>query len=137
MIKASVLLAFTYGVMFLLRRRPAAERHLLWVMAIGSAALLPLLTLALPSWQPELAARVAGALPEILRTPRSPDAHGQTSVHALGIEPGVSMLTEALPVIWIAGSLVALLVLLLGCGRLKRLASRAQQLSNPPWMEIA
>ena len=68
MIKASALLAFTYCIMFFLRRRPAAERHMLWVIAMCSAALLPLLTLALPSWQPALATKVAGAFPEVLRS---------------------------------------------------------------------
>ena len=44
MIKASALLAFTYCIMFFLRRRPAAERHMLWVIAMCSAALLPTAT---------------------------------------------------------------------------------------------
>src|SRR5947207_1111649 len=103
MIKASVLLAFTYGFMFFLRRRPAAVRHMLWVMAIGSAALLPLLTIALPSWRTALAGKVAGAIPKLFSITRISDVHGESSVHALGIEPGVSILTEALRVTWITG----------------------------------
>src|SRR5437764_105838 len=49
MIKAAAILALAYCAMFFLRRRPAAERHMIWVIAIGSAALLPLLTLLLPA----------------------------------------------------------------------------------------
>ena len=137
MIKASALLAFTYCIMFFLRRRPAAERHMLWVIAMCSAALLPLLTLALPSWQPALATRVAGVFPEVFRVTRIPEAHGQTSIHALGIEPGFSILNVALPAIWIAGSCVALLALLLGCVRLRRFGFQAQPLSKAPWTDIA
>src|SRR5258705_3767117 len=125
MIKASAPLGFTYSLMFFLRRRPAAERHMLWVIAMSSAALLPLLTVALPSWQPELATKVAGVLPEALRVTRIPVAHGQTSIHALGIEPGFPILT-LLPAIWIAGSCVASLALLLGCVRLRRFGSHAR-----------
>jgi TonB family protein len=137
MIKASALLAFTYCVMFFLRRRSAAERHMLWVMAIGSAALLPLMGVVLPSWQPMVATKVAGAFPVILRATRIAGAHGQTSIHALGIETGGSILSVALPVMWIAGSFVALLVLLQGCVRLRRFDSLAQPLSGTPWTDIA
>ena len=137
MIKASALLAFTYCVMFFLRRRPAAERHMLWVIAMGSAALMPLLTLALPSWQPALAAKISGGFPEVFGVTRIPEAHGQTSIHALGIEPGFSIVSVALPAIWIAGSFVAALALLLGCVRLRRFGSQARPLSDSTWTDIA
>jgi TonB family protein len=137
MIKASALLAFTYCAMFFLRRRPAAERHMLWVMAMASAALLPLLTLALPSWQPALVTKIAGAFPEVLRVTHIPQAYGQSSVHAVGIEPGFSILSAALPAIWVAGSFVALLALLLGCLRLRRSGCQAQPLFESAWTDIA
>ena len=137
MIKAAVLLALTYCVMFFLRHRPAAERHMLWVMAIASAALLPLLTVLLPSWQPMLVTRVAGVLPEVFRVTRIPQAHGQTNIHALSIETGFSILSVALPAVWVAGSVVALLVLLVGCVRLRRFGFQAQPVSESPWRDIA
>jgi len=137
MIKASALLAFTYFAMFFLRRRPAAERHLLWVMAVGSAALLPLLAVLLPSWQPTAATKVAGVFPIILRATRIAGAHGQTSIHALAIEPGGSILSVTLPVIWVAGSLIALLTLLQGFVRLGRFGSHSQPLSGSAWTGAA
>src|SRR5262249_26954057 len=112
MIKASVLLAFTYCTMFFLRRRPAAERHMLWAMAIGAAALLSLLTVGLPSWQPNLVTRMVGVFPEVLRVADPQGGRGQSAAHALGIESGFSILKIALAPIWIAGSFVASFTLL-------------------------
>ena len=137
MIKAAALLAFTYYGMFFLRRRPAAERHVLWVMAMASAAVLPVLTLALPSWRPALITKIADTFPEGLRAAHIPEARGQSSVHASGIEPGSSILSTALSATWIAGSFVALLALVSGCFRLKRSGTQARLLSESTWTEIA
>src|SRR5262249_46294905 len=117
MIKASVLLALMYCAMLFLKRRPAAERHILWLVAMASAALLPLLTSVLPSWQPLLVSKVAQAVPDVFSVARAQDVPGQTRVHALGIEPAVSFLSVALPLVWIAGSFVTLLALVVGCLR--------------------
>ena len=68
MIKASAILAAAFCVTWLLRKRAAAERHMVWACAIIAAALLPLLSLVLPAWQSGLAERVAAALPAIART---------------------------------------------------------------------
>jgi len=43
MIKASMVLTTAFCITWLLRRRAAAERHAVWVAAIGSAAVLPAL----------------------------------------------------------------------------------------------
>ena len=51
----------------LLSRRSAAERHLLWVVAISSAALLPLFSLLLPEWRLEVADQIAAVLPVMSR----------------------------------------------------------------------
>src|SRR5262249_48005772 len=65
-IKASLLLL----VVLLAGRRPrgraAAERHLLWAAAIALAALLPLLSPALPAWEPAFLRPAADVLPRLV-----------------------------------------------------------------------
>ena len=52
MIKASIILTAAFCISWLLRKRSAAERHVVWVAALIAAAVLPLLSLLLPAWQP-------------------------------------------------------------------------------------
>src|SRR5688572_10711618 len=47
--KASLVLAGALLVTHVMRRRPAAERHLVWVVAVAAVLALPLLTLVLPA----------------------------------------------------------------------------------------
>jgi HEAT repeat protein/beta-lactamase regulating signal transducer with metallopeptidase domain len=49
--KATILFATAGVLSILLRRRSAAVRHLVWTLALISALLLPLLSIALPRWQ--------------------------------------------------------------------------------------
>jgi len=49
--KATILFATAGVLSVLLRRRSAAVRHLVWTLALISALLLPLLSIALPRWQ--------------------------------------------------------------------------------------
>src|SRR5215211_3799272 len=46
--KACLVLAGAVLITRLMRRRPAAERHLVWVMAVAAVLALPVLTLMLP-----------------------------------------------------------------------------------------
>jgi TonB family protein len=133
MIKASLLLAVVYCLMYFMRRRPSAERHMIWVLAIYCAALLPALTMALPSWQPRMAGSVAASLPRLLKETGLSVAGGNVNVQALGIEPNASILLRSLRVVWFAGSFVTLILLLRGYGRLKRVAMRARSLDGWEW----
>lgn len=136
MIQASIILALAWCVSRFLRNRPAAERHLLWVAALATASLLPILTLIMPAWRPEAAARLVAALPALSRTGPVQQAQqvGRTIVHAVGIEPEGG--TESLLfVVWISGAVVALGLLLPGARTIRRLASRSQSVSTPEWMQ--
>ena len=57
MIKASIVLLVAFFITCVLKKRSAAERHLLWVAAIAAAAILPLLGLLVPFWEPAFAQR--------------------------------------------------------------------------------
>ena len=63
MIKATIVLLAAYVIIPLLKRRSAAERHAVWTAVLATAALLPLLTGLLPSWEPGWAQRAADSWP--------------------------------------------------------------------------
>lgn len=128
MIKSCVILAATYILTFLLRRRSAAERHIVWVAAIFSSFLLPVFSVVLPAWQPAFAARFASALPSILTRPdtaaaglRSPRVRFQ----AQSIEMNTGRLERTAFFIWFAGSFVCLLFTARGFARRARILSRS------------
>ncbi len=49
-IKGGVLLVFALGTTFVLRRRSAATRHLIWTLAMGGLLVLPWLSAWGPTW---------------------------------------------------------------------------------------
>jgi len=51
MIKATLILLVAMCIATLMRRRSAAERHMVWAAAIISATLLPVFSGFMPSWQ--------------------------------------------------------------------------------------
>jgi beta-lactamase regulating signal transducer with metallopeptidase domain len=137
-IKASLVLILAYCVSKLLSRRSAAVRHLVWVGAISSAALLPLFSLLLPEWRFDIADRIAAVLPAIPRANNIEETRGNanTLIHAYGIQQ-TSRTEFVLFAIWASGSLVALSLLAAGATALRRLASRSKPLSDPAWLKIA
>ena len=50
-VKATLLLATAGLASFILRRRSAAMRHVVWTLALVGALALPVLSIALPRWQ--------------------------------------------------------------------------------------
>ena len=139
MIKASLILAGTLCLVSLLRRRSAAERHMLWAAAIGSAAILPLLGVLVPTWEIDVIARVAAALPTLSDTSRypGPGPGADIVVRAEAIQQNVPALDNVLWALWVAGSGVFLLVLAAGTGRLAWLGFRARPIFDPEWREMA
>ena len=57
-LRATVILGVAFGVMFLLRRRSAALRHLMLSLAIAGALLAPVMTFVAPAWRPAVVDRV-------------------------------------------------------------------------------
>lgn len=53
-LKATLLLLGAALASFLLRRRSAAVRHMIWTLALASVLILPVLSVALPRWQVKL-----------------------------------------------------------------------------------
>jgi TonB family protein len=126
MIKATLLLLFAGCVIPRLRHRSAAERHLLWATSLAAATLLPLLTLALPAWQPGWMSGVMAALPSSF-DPGQPTAGPQADVvvRAIGIESTGWVPGDVLAALWAIGIAVSMLRLGIDAMQLARLAHEA------------
>jgi TonB family protein len=131
MIKASVILATACCIAWFLRRRAASERHIVWAAAIIAAAVLPIFTLLLPSWEPVLAQRVAAALPAISSSSTNQNQSGRAQVmfHTDGIE--TTMVARIWPIVWFAGSLLGGLIFAMGILQQRWLARRSATLFDP------
>jgi TonB family protein len=68
-IRASLVLIAAHIVIPRLRGRSSAERHLLWAIALLTAATMPVFALVLPVWQLEWATRAADAWPALVAMP--------------------------------------------------------------------
>jgi bla regulator protein blaR1 len=121
MIKATIVLLAAHVVIPLLKRRSAAERHALWTAALATAALLPLLTWLLPSWEPAWAQRAAESWP-VIESRSAGDNAGDIVIRATGVEAGYWPIGPVLLWLWIAGSVLL-------CAALSRQALRLQRLN--------
>jgi TonB family protein len=137
-IKASLILVGAWCSYALMRNRSAAERQFLWALALPVASLLPLLSLLVPAWQPEVVARMAAAIPGMAQSNPSGSglSSGVTIIHAVGLQPGNSI-AWLLLALWVPGFLIVLSQLLYGARTLRLLASRANTLSDPSFEAVA
>jgi beta-lactamase regulating signal transducer with metallopeptidase domain len=144
--KMSLVVFGALAVSFLLRRRSAALRH--WVLAAGvaGAAAVPLLTVVVPAWplpfatptaftayqDPFVESRsAAGAREAATRTNGAANAPAPPQPSPLRFGLGT------LQSIWVAGTLVALAILLTGLLRLASIAAQAHRITNGRWFDLA
>jgi len=121
MIKATIVLLAAHVIIPLLKRRSAAERHAVWTAVLATAALLPLLTWLLPSWEPGWAQRAAESWPAF-ESRSAGDNAGDIVVRATGVESGDWSIGSVLPWFWIAGSVLL-------CAAFSRQALRLRRLT--------
>jgi TonB family protein len=132
MIRATIVLLIAHAVISRLRRASAAERHLLWVAATVTAAMLPGLALIMPAWRPIWATSLMDALPVSLATlswalPRSPDV----ILRATHVESTAWTTANWLATIWIVGSATVLLRLGAEVVKLRRLMATSRAVTDP------
>lgn len=123
MIKATIVLLAAHIVIPLLKRRSAAERHALWTATLAIAALLPLLTWLLPSWEPAWAQRAADAWPAAFESRSAADSAGDIVIRATAIEADASTLVSIVPWVWLAGCAILISTLARQALRLRRLTA--------------
>ena len=125
MIRASLILLAAHAVIPRLRRRSSAERHLLWALALLTAATMPLFTLVLPVWQLEWATRAADAWPALVAMPLWTGSEGpEVILRPTSIEPTHWGIVQWGTLLWAVGAVAFL-------ARLGRDAARLIALVRP------
>jgi beta-lactamase regulating signal transducer with metallopeptidase domain len=143
MINVSLIILCALMMVALARRQSAALRHWILAVAIGCAAVSPFLDrivpafdLGLPGVTSALTGSASAAMPfaATMATPpsgaRGHDTEGPSSKTARPVATWLSR-------IWLAGSAVSFLVLLLGIGRLVWISGRAERVSDGRWRAMA
>jgi TonB family protein len=144
--KLSLIIFGALALSFLLRRRSAALRH--WVLAAGvaGAAAVPLLTAVVPAWSLPFATPTAfTAYQDPFQDSVTAGAQGtrpaqtsgavQTSADA-SPSPRRLNLVAMLQWGWLAGTIVALSILLTGLLRLAWVATHAGRITHGRWFDL-
>jgi TonB family protein len=134
-IKASVLLAAMFCVAGALRRRSASERHVVWVIVLAFASVLPILSGLLPAWQPEYARRAAAVFPVLFQSGipvDGPDAD-DVIVRAESLDAPDPTVARLLTTVWLSGVGLILIVILQASRRLARGAAAARPFAGDSW----
>jgi len=129
MIKATIVLLAAHIVIPLLTRRSAAERHALWTATLAIAAMLPLLTWLLPSWEPAWAQRAADVWPAAFESRSAADSAGDIVIRATAIEADPWTFVSIVPWVWLAGCAILLSTLTRQALRLRRLTASGVEAS--------
>ena len=134
--KLTLILAFAWLAVFLLRRNSSAMRHHVWAAAIVAAFLLPFCVAVLPAWHSAALTSTASAL-----TSARPVAPAATVpalpaiiVNAVFSSTLGSKLSSATLLLWLLGFLAVLSRLLLGLARLASLSTHSEPLFDDAWM---
>jgi TonB family protein len=138
-IAASLALLLGCCVVPQLRRRSAAERHILWAATMAAAAIAPVLGLLLPSWQPDWVRHVVSTLPDVFQSPAPWTANdgAQVVIRANSVDASTWTVGGSLLVVWAAGTFVLLLRLFVDALKLVRLARSAPLLVDESWRRAA
>ena len=161
-VKATLVLAAAAVSTHLLRCAPAALRHLIWTLALVSALLMPVLSVALPKLKlPILSLTQASAPTAIVpdqesasgpsveprRTPERrrtapADIPGMPSTEERASRPllaGIAAIswTRAILFAWAAGALLIVGRLALGILAVRWMARGGQRVLEAPWMKMA
>src|SRR5688572_17281222 len=145
--KLSLIVFCALALSFVLRRRSAALRH--WVLAAGvaGAAAVPLLTAVVPAWSLPFATPTAftayqdsfqdSVTAGAPRTPRAQTGGVVQTPAAASTSPGRLDLVAMLRWGWLAGTIVALSILLTGLLRLAWVATHARRITHGRWFDLA
>lgn len=138
-LKGLVLLLAAAAILRVSSGMSAAERHLVWVLSLGSLLVLPLLTRALPRWD------IAMSAPATLVTAAEPTWSGATPLEVIsssgsivvrpamqGSAPAMLSWRTAVLVVWASGAAWLLALLALALGRAAWMTLRARPLREGP-----
>lgn len=152
LVKASLLLAAAAVASLLLSRSSPDRRHRVWAMGLASVLLLPVVSTWMPRWPlpiladaEEMAATVSSFEGETARSRRSsadaPPTVGRSPIpEELGhrrVVPSPRALEsrQVWLIAWLLGSLLVLIRLFIGHGKLWALARNSVPMAGEPWQE--
>jgi TonB family protein len=134
-VKTSAILAAAWLIAFLLRRRSAAARHLVWTAALVAVLTLPVLTVCLPALHVPVANEFLATSSNILfqaigsARPDLPAQTAHTSSQASAPVPSTQWRPDwknAVLLLWLAGTILALGQTLLACAAILRVRRRSK-----------
>ena len=156
-VKTSIVLSAAAVLSFVLRRRSAALRHLIWTLALGAALVLPMATVALPKWQVPLLQVGAMDGPAILTAATDPavgraaPSRGRPAVspaQPLSTPPDAPAALPAatgavidwgtaLLALWAAGMVLILGRIGVGLLAVSWMSRRTSLIADAPWLPLA
>ena len=140
-IRMSGIVLLALAATLVLRRRSAAVRHWILAAAIVCAAVAPVLERFVPAWEVPGIADGGMSLPlvqsvspfdRLTASESAPSGAPPTRVDRFA-NVSYSSLVE---MVWLAGVMVSILVLLVGFSRLARVASRGRRIEDGAWTRI-
>ncbi len=155
--KATLLFAAAGLITVILRRGSAAVRHMVWTLALSSALVLPLLSIALPRWQLALVTFTAPAVAEPPSAPATP-AVDPPAIHASrsAVQPAApspvapaqapAVSRFSMPqiswsmlvfLVWAMGAAALIARLVLGLIAVQWMARRTDRVTDAPWLPLA
>jgi HEAT repeat protein/beta-lactamase regulating signal transducer with metallopeptidase domain len=156
LLKVTLVLGLAGVATFVLSRASAAVRHLVWALALASALVLPVLSVALPRWQLPIVTltnpatptafddtAVPAPLPTLARnvdTSRhiapAPASAASSPVAAQSFTPRIS-LSMALVTIWAIGAIAVVSRLAMGLIAVQWISRRTVRVVDAPWLPLA
>ena len=140
-IKVSLIVVVALAASAALGRRSAAVRHFVLAAALACAAATPALRLVVPAWQ-ATSAWLPTSRVQLIDRPLSVLDESASSTPSTGGRAAAdassrAAVVRAFGVVWVAGLVASLAVLVVGLLRLSWLASRARRVTGGPWAEIS
>jgi TonB family protein len=138
-IAATILLVVALLVVPRFRGSSAAQRHALWAGALVAAAAAPGLGALSSPWRPEWIAQMSRDVPAAIALLAGwpPPDRVDIVVRATGLEPQAWAMRPMLFDLWVAGTALAMLRLVLGLWRLACLTSRAGRVDDETAVRLA
>jgi HEAT repeat protein/beta-lactamase regulating signal transducer with metallopeptidase domain len=148
--KATVVLGVAGVTTYALRRASAALRHYIWTLALVSAIVMPLLSMALPRWEMPIvtvaSVDTAASAPDIAAPPtlprsRSTDSRSGAPLPTTASESAAPRFAisgaQALFGIWALGLVLIAGRMLVGVVAVQWMARRSDRVLDAPWMKMA
>ena len=129
-VKATVLFAAAWAIAFALRRRSAALRHQVWVAAVATSLVLPVITPILPAWHSRTLVVAVEQLTRAAQSTSTGSSGPSLIVNAVPATNHPATWPTVLLLVWVAGSALAFIRLGAGFAHMARVRARSKRLTD-------